>query len=80
MTAPRLDRELRRGGDNWWLEIEPTDSKNRPAYLVPLAQNLTAPLECYLEHRRLVEGVHIATIFGRARARASASVHSAIMQ
>ena len=42
LVGLRLDRELRRDGDSWWLEIEPTDSKNRRAYLVPLAQDLTA--------------------------------------
>jgi integrase len=53
LSGLRLGRGLRREGVDWWLEIEPADSKNRRPYLVPLAQDLRLPLERYLRYWRV---------------------------
>jgi integrase/recombinase XerD len=48
----RLGRELHGDGADRWLEIEPAATKNRRAYLMPLARDLIQPLDRYLQHWR----------------------------
>jgi integrase len=52
LATLRLGCELHGNGTDWWLEIEPTATKNRRAYLAPLACNLIQPLDHYLRHWR----------------------------
>jgi len=52
LAALRLGRELRRDGAQWWIELDAADTKNRRAWLAPLAGDLVGPLERYLAHWR----------------------------
>lgn len=52
LAGLELARQLRRDAGSWWIELEAADTKNRQPYLVPLAQDLIAPIERYLGHWR----------------------------